>query len=116
MPARRILFVAPLSPPLTLSAAGRTAGMTRYLGELGHEVTLLTSTVSGSGPVAGAARTIRTRDLMVSPLNWRRRNFEALTTDRPADYDATPSVFASLLVPDLELVGWTPFALARALG
>jgi glycosyltransferase involved in cell wall biosynthesis len=116
MPRRRILLVAPLSPPLTLSAAARAAGMTRYLGRLGHEVTLLTSVVSGHGPVAGAARTIRTRDLMVSPLNWRRGNFEALTAARQTDYDPAPSLFASLIVPDLELIGWTPFAAARALG
>jgi glycosyl transferase family 4 len=116
MPARRILLVAPISPPTTLSAAHRITGMARYLSRLGHEVTVLTSVVSGSGPVPGAARTIRTRDLMVSPLNWRRANFAAVTGTGDAGYDASPSMFASLIVPDLELVGWVPFALARAWG
>jgi glycosyltransferase involved in cell wall biosynthesis len=116
MPARRILLVAPISPPSTLSAAHRVSGMARYLGRLGYEVTVLTSTVAGSGPVPGAARTIRTRDLMVSPLNWRRANFAAVTGDGGDGYDATPSVFASWVVPDLEVVGWLPFALPRALG
>jgi glycosyltransferase involved in cell wall biosynthesis len=116
MPPRRILLSAPISPPSTLSAAHRIAGMTRHLAALGHDVIVLTSTVAGSGPVAGATRTIRTRDLMVSPLNWRRANFEAVTGSGDAGYDATPSVFASLVVPDLELVGWLPFALPRALG
>jgi hypothetical protein len=116
MPARRILLVAPISPPATLSAAHRVAGMTRYLARLGHEVVVLTSTVSGSGPVSGAARTIRTRDLMVSPLNWRRTNFEAVTGTNDATYDATPSALASVVVPDLELVGWLPFAMPRAAG
>jgi glycosyltransferase involved in cell wall biosynthesis len=77
---------------------------------------VLTSVVSGGGPVAGAARTIRTRDLIASPINWRRGNFEALAGAAPAAYDPTPSVFASIIVPDLEVVGWVPFALPRALG
>jgi glycosyltransferase involved in cell wall biosynthesis len=115
MPSRRILLVAPISPPSPLSAAHRIAGMARHLSRLGHDVTVLTSTVSGSGPVPGAARTIRTRDLMVSPLNWRRANFAAVTGANGAGYDATPSVLASVLVPDLELVGWLPFALPHAL-
>ena len=116
VPQRRILLVAPISPPATLSAAHRIAGMTRYLARLGHEVTVLTSTVSGSGPIAGAARTIRTRDLMVSPLNWRRENFEALKSAGDSGYEPAPSALASLIVPDLELVGWLPFALSRAVG
>jgi glycosyltransferase involved in cell wall biosynthesis len=115
MPARRILLAAPISPPATLSAAHRIAGMARYLGEAGHDVTVLTSMVSGSGPVPGAARTVRTRDLMVSRLNWRRANFEAVAGNREGGYDATPSAFASVLVPDLEVVGWLPFALPAAL-
>jgi Glycosyl transferase 4-like domain/Glycosyl transferases group 1 len=112
---RRILLVAPISPPATLSAAHRIAGMTRHLARLGHQVTVLTSVVSGSGPVAGAARTIRTRDLMVSPLNWRRQNFAAVASAGDAAYDATPSALASWVVPDLELIGWLPFALPRAI-
>lgn len=115
MSGRRILLVAHLSPPSTLSAARRVAGLTRHLSALGHQVTVLTSVVAGTGPVAGAHGTVRTRDLMVSPLNWRRAGFDALAGASDADYDASPSVFASVLVPDLEVVGWLPFALRRAL-
>jgi glycosyltransferase involved in cell wall biosynthesis len=115
MPPRSILLVAPISPPATLSAAHRIAGLTRYLARLGHEVTVITSVVSGSGPVPDAARTVRTRDLMVSPLNWRRENFEALQSAGDAGYDPAPSALASVVVPDLELIGWLPFATARAL-
>lgn len=53
---------------------------------------------------------------MVSPLNWRRRNFAAIAGESAATYDPSPSVAASIVVPDLELVGWTPFAVSRALG
>ena len=42
----------------------------------GHRVSVLTSMVSGTGPVEGAARTLRTRDLMASSLNWRAGSFE----------------------------------------
>jgi glycosyltransferase involved in cell wall biosynthesis len=114
MPRRRILLVAPISPPSTLSAAHRIAGLTRHLAAQGHAVTVLTSVVSGSGPIDGAERTVRARDLMVSPLNWRRANFEALTSGGDQGYDPRPSALASWVVPDLELVGWLPFALPKA--
>jgi glycosyltransferase involved in cell wall biosynthesis len=113
--ARRLLLVAQIAPPSPLSGARRIAGLTRHLARLGHEVTVLTSVVCGSGPVPGAARTVRARDLMVSPLNWRRANFQALQGGSEAAYDARPSVLASIAVPDLEVVGWLPFALPAAL-
>ena len=97
-----------------MSAARRAAGLTKYLARLGHRVTVLTSVVWGSGAVPGAARTLRTRDLLVSPLNWRRGGVAALKGDSAGAAPATPSVVASWLVPDLEVVGWTPFALAAA--
>ena len=78
VPARRILLVAQIAPPSPLSAARRVAGLARHLDRLGHEVTVLTSMLSGSGPIAGAARVVRTRDLLASGVNWRRENFAAL--------------------------------------
>ena len=113
---RRVLLVAQISPPSGMVAARRIGGLARELGRLGHEVTVLTSVVSGTGAVDGAARTIRTRDLIASRVNWRRGNFEALAGAAAEAYDPTPSVFASIIVPDLEVVGWIPFALPRALG
>jgi glycosyltransferase involved in cell wall biosynthesis len=110
---RSILLVAHLAPPSPLIAARRVAGMTKYLARLGHSVTVLTSAISGEGPIEGAAEVIRTPDLMASGLNWRRRHFEALTGGggvyRP------PSRLASVVVPDVALVGWLPFALRAAL-
>jgi glycosyltransferase involved in cell wall biosynthesis len=113
--ARRILLVAQIAPPSPMSGARRIAGLTRHLARLGHEVTVLTSVVSGSGPVPGAGRTVRTRDLMVSPLNWRRSNFAALQGGSQGAYDPRPSALASIAVPDLEVIGWLPFALEAAL-
>src|SRR5256885_14391481 len=73
---RSILLVAQLAPPSELSAARRVAGLAKYLDRLGHRVTVLTSLSSGRGPVPGA-RAVRTRDAMVSALNWRRDSFPA---------------------------------------
>jgi glycosyltransferase involved in cell wall biosynthesis len=113
-----ILLVAQLSPPSGLSAARRAAGLAKYLGRLGHRVTVLTSMSSGEGPVTGAERVVRTRDLLVSPLNWRRESFRSLAGGEQAaaaGYSA-PSRLAAWPVPDLAAVGWLPFALPRALG
>ena len=99
-----------------MSAARRAAGLTRYLSELGHRVTVLTSMMGGSGGVPHAARTVRTRDLMVSPLNWRRANLAALQGKPDGGAVVPPSAIAGWTVPDLQLVGWSPFALAGALG
>ena len=97
-----------------MSAARRAAGLTKYLARLGHSVTVLTSVMCGSGPVAGAVRTVRARDLLVSPLNWRRSSFAALRGEN-AQAPAAPSALAAWVIPDLEIVGWIPFALPRAL-
>ena len=113
---RSILLVAQLSPPSELSAARRVAGLATYLHRLGHRVTVLTSLASGRGPLPGA-RVVRTRDLMVSGLNWRRDSFQALAGGAggaAGGYEAAPSRLASVFVPDLAVVGWLPFALARA--
>src|SRR2546423_11478429 len=110
---RSILLVAQLSPPSELSAARRVAGLAKYLDRLGHRITVLTSLPSGRGAVAGA-RVVRTRDLMVSRLNWRRQSFEALAGGSGGGgYEAAPSRLASVFVPDLAVVGWLPFALPR---
>ena len=52
---------------------------------------VLTSKVSGAGPVEGAARVVRTRDLMASRFNWRRGSFEALEGRSGAAAAAPPS-------------------------
>jgi glycosyltransferase involved in cell wall biosynthesis len=97
-----------------MSAARRPEGLTKHLERLGHRVTVLTSVMCGSGPVPGAAQTIRTRDLLVSPLNWRRASFAALKGETTGVYAPRPSSLSAWVIPDLEIVGWTPFALSRA--
>src|SRR5437660_5235856 len=111
---RTILLVTQFAPPSPLVAARRTAGLTRYLHRLGHNVVVLTSALSGEGEIEGAARVVRVRDLIASPVNWRRRHYAALTGASPATY-SRPSWLQSVVVPDLALVGWIPFAVPRAL-
>src|SRR5215218_5753493 len=114
MPPRRLLLVAQIAPPSPLSAARRVAGLTRHLARLGHEVSVLTSMLSGGGSIDGATGVVRTRDLLVSGLNWRRANFAALEGRAAAAEYAPPSRAATLLVPDPAVVSWLPFALPHA--
>lgn len=110
-----ILLITQFAPPAGFSAARRAAGLAKYLGRLGHRVTVLASLAAGRGPMPEAAKVIRTRDLTVSGLNWRRGHFESARGDGGgAAYAGRPSRVASLVVPDLMLVAWLPFALARA--
>jgi hypothetical protein len=111
---RSILLVAQFSPPSFVVAARRVAGMTKYLARLGYRVTVLTSEFSGEGPIEGAAAVVRSPDLLASSLNWRRRHVKT-----PAGKAATtrpPSRLESVVVPDVSLVSWLPFALRAARG
>jgi glycosyltransferase involved in cell wall biosynthesis len=110
---RSVLLVAQLSPPSALVAARRVAGMTKYLSRLGYAVTVLTSRASGQGPIEGAEQVVRTSDALTTRLNWRRRHFEALGGGSSNLYKP-PSRLESVVVPDLALVGWLPFALPTA--
>jgi glycosyltransferase involved in cell wall biosynthesis len=64
--------------------------------------------------MAGVDRLIRTRDVLSSRLNWRRGHFEAIQGRHEAVASAA-SPLESIVVPDLALAGWLPFALPRAL-
>ena len=112
--ARSILLVAQFSPPSFVVASRRVAGMTKYLARLGYRVTVLTSRFSGEGSIDGAEAVVRTSDLLASELNWRRRQVKT-----PAGRTATtspPSRLESVIVPDVSVVSWLPFALAAAGG
>jgi hypothetical protein len=114
VPGRSILLVAQLSPPSGLIAARRAGAFAKYLGRLGHRVTVLTSRISGEGPIEAAAEVVRTGDALATRLNWRRSHFEALTGGGSSGY-SPPSRLQSVVVPDLAVGTWLPFALPRAL-
>jgi glycosyltransferase involved in cell wall biosynthesis len=52
---------------------------------------------------------------MVSRFNWRRGSFDVLEGRAGAAAAPPPSALESVVVPDLALVAWVPFALPRAL-
>jgi glycosyltransferase involved in cell wall biosynthesis len=110
---RSILLVAQISPPSELVAARRVAGFSKYLTRLGHRVTVLTSRVSGEGEIEGAERVVRTNDLLLTRLNWRRSHFAAFSGKGGGSY-APPSPLERVVVPDLSAVTWLPFALPAA--
>ena len=58
---------------------------------------------------------VRTKDALTSPLNWRRRHFAALVGAYRRESYRPPSRLASVVVPDLSLLTWLPFALPTAL-
>ncbi len=110
---RSVLVVAQIAPPSSLVAARRVAATAKYLGRAGYAVTVLTSRASGEGEIEGAQRVVRTKDALTSGLNWRRGHFAALEGRADADYKP-PSRLASVVVPDLSLATWLPFALPAA--
>jgi len=111
---RSILFVAQIAPPSELSAARRVAGFSKYLARLGYRVTVLASRVSGEGGIEGAERVVRTNDLLLTRLNWRRGHFEAFSGKGRGSY-APPSRLERVIVPDLSAATWLPFALPAAM-
>ena len=110
---RSVLIVAQIAPPSSLVAARRVAAQCKYLGRAGYEVTVLTSVASGEGPIEGAREVVRTKDALTSALNWRRGQFAALGGASSESYKP-PSRLASVVVPDLSLGTWLPFALPAA--
>lgn len=111
---RSVLIVSQYAPPSPLIAARRVGGLAKYLGRMGYSVTVLTSRVFGEGSIEGASLVVRTGDLLTSRLNWRRRSLQALGGSLPSAYRRR-SIVEDLVVPDLGLVTWLPFALPRAL-
>jgi glycosyltransferase involved in cell wall biosynthesis len=111
---RRVLLVAQLAPPSPLIAARRVAGLAKYLAAEGLEVSVLTSRISGEGDIEGAHAVARTPDLMATPLNWRRAQFKALEGVADGSY-SKPSRLESVLVPDIAVATWLPFAVTRTL-
>lgn len=114
MPKPSLLLVAQIAPPSSLVAARRVAAQCKYLGRAGYAVTVLTSAASGEGEIEGAVEVVRTKDALTSVLNWRRGQFAALGGSSAEAYKP-PSRLASVVVPDLSLGTWLPFALPAAL-
>jgi glycosyltransferase involved in cell wall biosynthesis len=106
-----VLLVAQLSPPSEIVAARRIAGLAKFLAQLGHDVTVLSSIRSGRGGVEGAA-TVKTRDLAATRMNWKVPQSTGGATAAPT---ARVSGIEAHAVPDIAVVTWLPFLVPKAL-
>jgi glycosyltransferase involved in cell wall biosynthesis len=107
---RRILLVAYYAPDVPGPGGHRWSAMSAYLEELGYEVVVLGTSAFGSEPTA--RETVRARDLVGSPVLRRllRRPPLRSTGAAPVPSRASNRTLSSLLVPDVQVAGWAPFA------
>lgn len=72
MTPRRLLVVVYAYPPSSLSAAVRWGALTKYLAELGHSVTVVTSDSFGTSAAPDPVHVVRPRSLETAPVTRRR--------------------------------------------
>jgi glycosyltransferase involved in cell wall biosynthesis len=109
----RLLLVSYKFAPSDEAGANRATALARHLREVGHEVTVLTSSAHGALSEDSTAGNVRTTDLRVIASRLRRT---PPATEDPGDAAAVKvNPLSRVLVPDAHLLAWTPFGLARAL-
>jgi glycosyltransferase involved in cell wall biosynthesis len=114
MTARRILVASYYLPPSTAIGGARWAAMARHLRRLGHEVTVITSSLHGELPGDAAAGVVRTWDLAGARSLRRLLRRPALAAPGAATLDtAPPALLTRVVVPDSLLVSWLPGVLAQ---
>ena len=109
----RILLVAYFFPPCRDTGALRPSSMDRWLRELGHEVTVLTTSAYGELPDDGE-RVVRTADAQL----WRARMHGEQQIGALFDsdtYSGRPHPLSRLIVPEPLALAWAPFARRAAL-
>jgi glycosyltransferase involved in cell wall biosynthesis len=112
---RRILLAAYFYPPMNIIGARRPHAMAKWLCRRGHEVTVVTSQASGEPGADSPVSVVRTTDLLTSRINWRRRNREVVSGQREGTWEPEAGIWGSIVVPDIQMVSWAPFAVAAAL-
>ena len=110
----KILIVAYFYPPQNITGARRPAALAKWLGRRGHEASVLTSRQSGTGPDPAGARITRTRDLLATRLNWRGDSLKVVTGASDATWSPGANFWGAIVVPDVQLLSWLPFAVAAA--
>jgi glycosyltransferase involved in cell wall biosynthesis len=118
--SRSILVVAYFYPPCPDAGAHRPAAMVKYLRQLGHPVTVLTTSAYGRLPDdqaaadAGEGGVVRTGDLQL--VRARLRGEDRVQAMYEADtYSPRFHPLSRVLVPEPLVLAWVPFALPRAL-
>ena len=110
---RSILFVCHFFPPSTSAGVHRPVSMAKYLRRMGHTVTVMTTSASGSTPADAADDVVRTYDLQL--LQARLRGGSHATGILESDtYSNKPHPLSYVLVPEALAAAWAPFAVARA--
>ncbi len=114
MPSRRILVVSYPYPPMPTVGGNRWLAMSKYLREMGHDVTVLTTSAFGALPDDGEQGVVRSRDLIAAP--WLRRLMRRPPLPEPGEappVDTPPSrLITGVAVPDPYVVTWVPGAVA----
>jgi glycosyltransferase involved in cell wall biosynthesis len=113
-PPRRILVAAYFYPPMNIIGARRPHGLAKWLRRRGHEVTVVTSRASGEAADDPSLSTVRTMDLLATRVNWRRRSREVVSGQRDGTWEPGAGIWGSIVVPDIQVVSWAPFAVAAA--
>ncbi len=111
--SRRVLVVTYFFAPSTAVGGARWAAMARHLRALGHEVTIITSTVHGELPGAAGADVVRTWDLANAQALRRLLRRPAPAAPGTPTIDTTaPRLLTRVVVPDSHVVSWMPGVLA----
>ena len=109
-----ILLVAYFYPPCRDTGAHRPAAMAKWLRQLGHRVTVLTTSAYGSGEGNAETDVVRTAD--VQRLRARIRGHDRVDALFDSDtYSGRPHPLSRVIVPEPLLAAWVPFARRRAL-
>ena len=111
---RKILIVAYFYPPQNITGARRPAALAKWLARRGHETTVITSKQAGPGPDPAGSRITRTRDLLATRLNWRGDSLKVVTGTSDATWSPGANFWGAIVVPDVQLLSWLPFAAAAA--
>jgi glycosyltransferase involved in cell wall biosynthesis len=116
MPGRRILVITYPFPPMPSVGGNRWLAMAKYLRRAGHEVEILTTGAFGSLSDDRELGVHRTRDLIAA--RWLRSLLHRpplSEAGKPAaDDTAAPAIALKLVVPDMYLTTWAPYAIGAA--
>jgi glycosyltransferase involved in cell wall biosynthesis len=88
--------------------------MAKWLGRLGHQVTVLTTSAYGEADGEVEANVVRTADLQRVRAKVGGHEHAGALFDSDT-YSGRPHVLSRVLVPEPLIAAWAPFALARAL-
>jgi glycosyltransferase involved in cell wall biosynthesis len=116
MPSYSLLVLTYHWPPFTGAGAPRWSAMVRHLRGLGHEVTVVTTSLWGSSRPGAEEGVIRTRDLAAigALRRFLCRPDPGAARGEAAGGGSAAGVRSRLFVPDPFVVSWAPFAAAAA--